>query len=187
MNLIETSYRTVFRTFYKNQILKISTFLFVRDNCNHFIDCRQIFSTSIYIFFQYKLYLKIEDDVSSVLQLPKSLLYNHIDLNEQIIILKIQSELQKDTTIKPIIIEITDIRNYFGIVEIDLDKLKINSTNQIEKPYKIIQHFLDLKRHRPVSIYATIYHKAFYKCKHKKIVISPKIIPERFNLEILIS
>ncbi len=89
INFVETLYRTIFHMFYKNQILEVPTFLFVRDNCNHFIDRRQIFSISIYAFFQYKPHLKMEDDMSSALQLPESLLYNYIDFNEQIVILKI--------------------------------------------------------------------------------------------------
>ncbi len=89
MDLIKTSYRTIFRTFYQNQIPEIPTFLFIRNDYSHFVARRQIFLLSIYTFFQYKLYLKIENDISLALQFLEPLLYNHIDFNERIVILEI--------------------------------------------------------------------------------------------------
>ncbi len=89
MDFIKTLYKTVFCIFYKNQIPEVSTFLFVQNDYSYFIDRRQIFPTSIYIFFQYKLHLKIEDNASSALQLSESLLYSYIDLNERVIILEV--------------------------------------------------------------------------------------------------
>jgi len=49
----------------------------------------------------------------------------------------------------------------------------------------MIQCFLDLEHHWPVSVYTIVYYKVFYRYKYKEIVISPEIILERFNSGIL--
>ena len=76
--------------------------------------------------------------MSLTLQFPEPLLCSHVDLNERVVILEVQSELRKNTTVKPIIVEVAGIRSCFEIVEIDLGKLGVASTDGIQQSCKMI-------------------------------------------------